>query len=272
MRRDDGYLLGHADQETQRLIRQGALAEHDTEALMRDAGLGPGMHVLDIGTGLGDVAILAGRLVRPGGRVLGIERSTESIALAQQRVAAIASVDVRFEVVDLDTYEPRQKFDALVGRFVLSYLKDPSATLRRLSRHVRTGGIIAMMEFDNRVLPVSGRSLLFQRVINWIVGAFEGSGVDPSLGSDLARIFHDAGLPWPRMKSVRHTAGGPEGPLWFYADLLRTLLPQIERLGLATVEEVDVETIADRLRAEAETEKLTVFLPRWTGAWVQKPS
>ena len=72
LRRDDRYLLGHGDQEIERLMRQGALAEHDTEAWMRDAGLGPGMHVLDIGSGLGDVAILAGRIVQPGGRVLGI--------------------------------------------------------------------------------------------------------------------------------------------------------------------------------------------------------
>jgi SAM-dependent methyltransferase len=195
MTKDSGYLLGHDDREIQRLLRQGALAEQDT------AGLSPGMQVLDLGSGLGDVAMLAGRIVRPGGQVLGIERSDASIALAEKRVAAIADIDVRFEAADLDAYEPRQKFDALIGRFVLAYLKDPSTTLQRLSRHIRAGGILVMMEFDNRALGVSGHSDLFQNVIGWIVGAFEGSGVNPSLGSDLGRVFHDAGLPWPRMKN-----------------------------------------------------------------------
>ena len=73
------YLLGHTDREQRRLAGQAALIGPDTEALFRDAGLGPGMSVLDVGSGLGDVAILAGKLVSPGGRVLGIERSTKAL-------------------------------------------------------------------------------------------------------------------------------------------------------------------------------------------------
>jgi hypothetical protein len=86
-----------------------------------------------------------------------------------------------------------------------------------------------------------------------------------------ARIFHDAGLPWPRLKSFQYAAAGPEGPTWYYVDLLRTVLPHVERLGLATAEQVDIETLADRLRAEAKAEKITAFLPRWVGGWVRVP-
>ena len=77
------------------------------------------MHVLEIGSGAGDVAMLAGRLVRPNGAVLGIEQSAESVALATKRCAAAATLDVRFEVVDINTYQPSATYDALVGRFVL---------------------------------------------------------------------------------------------------------------------------------------------------------
>ena len=132
------------------------------------------MSVLDVGSGLGDVALLAGKLVSPGGRVLGIERSMEGIAIAKQRAAAFPEIDVRFEVADLDAYEPQQTFDALVGRFVLAYLKEPSAALRRLAKSVRPGGIVAMVEFDVRVMCVSPHSPLHLQVIDWIVGAFEG--------------------------------------------------------------------------------------------------
>ncbi|RWK47223.1 MAG: class I SAM-dependent methyltransferase [Mesorhizobium sp.] len=95
----------------------------------------------------GDVAMLAGRLVRPNG-ILGIEQSAESVALATKRSAAAANVDVRFEVADINTYRPSADYDALVGRFVLPYLADPPGVLRRLASHVRPGGVVAFMEFD----------------------------------------------------------------------------------------------------------------------------
>ena len=263
------YLLGHTDREQRRLAGQAALIGPDTEALFREAGLCPGMSVLDVGSGLGDVALLAGKLVSPSGRVLGIERSLEGIAIAKQRAGAFPDIDVRFEVADLDAYEPQQTFDALVGRFVLAYLKEPSAALRRLAKSVRPGGIVAMVEFDVRVMCVSPHSPLHQQVIDWIVDAFEGSGVNPSLGSDIAKVFHDAGLPWPSVKSVQYAAAGPDGPLWYYGDLLRTLMPNVERLGLATTDMVEIESLADRLSAEAEAKKTTAFLPRWVCAWAR---
>jgi AraC-like DNA-binding protein len=120
------------------------------------------------------------------------------------------------------------------GAYLLAYLKEPSAALRRRAKSVRPGGIVAMVEFDVRVMCVSPHSPLHQQVIDWIVDAFEGSGVNPSLGSDIAKVFHDAGLPWPSVRSVQYAAAGPDGPLWYYGDLLRTLMPNVEGLGLAT--------------------------------------
>ena len=90
-----------------------------------------------------------------------------------------------------------------------------------------------------------------------------------SLGSDIAKVFHDAGLPWPSVKSVQYAAAGPDGPLWYYGDLLRTLMPNVERLGLATTDMVEIESLADRLSAEAEAKKTTAFLPRWVCAWAR---
>lgn len=163
-------------------------------------------------------------------------------------------------------------YDALVGRFVLAYLKDPSATLQRLARHVRPGGVVAMLEFDVRLLGTVPHSALFQRVIDWIVGAFEGAGLNPGLGSDIGRVFHKACLPWPQVISFQYAAAGSQGPLWYYSDLLRTVLPHIERLGLATAGEIDIETLADRLHAEATANAITAFLPRWVGGWVRMPN
>jgi cyclopropane fatty-acyl-phospholipid synthase-like methyltransferase len=77
--------------EDQRLIVPARLFEPATDELLRAAGLRPGMHVIDLGSGAGDAAMLAARLVGPTGSVLGVERSAEQVALARKRVAECSS-------------------------------------------------------------------------------------------------------------------------------------------------------------------------------------
>src|SRR5215213_3905925 len=263
----DGYMFGRSTGEVQRLTRQAALVEPETEDLFRRAGITAGMQVLDVGSGAGDVALLVGRLVRPGGSVLGIEQSADSAALATHRAAAAGNMPVRVEVGDLNTYEPLADYDAVVGRFVLPYLADPLGVLRRLASRVRPGGVIAFMEFDVTRIESVPEAPLFHAVATWITRAFEGMGIDPALGSSLGALFRDAGL--PHMTSFQKASCGPEGFYWLFAETARTLLPHIVRLGLATAEQVDIESLASRLRDEAVDRRLTVFSPRWVGAWTR---
>ena len=80
------YFLGAASAERARLIRQAAIWDPFTERLFREAGIGPGQRVLDIGSGVGDVAMLAAKLVGPSGVVVGVERDRKTIAMARSRV------------------------------------------------------------------------------------------------------------------------------------------------------------------------------------------
>jgi SAM-dependent methyltransferase len=267
----DTYIFGQSAGELQRLTRQAALFEPETEDLFRRAGITAGMHVLDIGSGAGDVALLVGRLVRPGGSVVGIEQSADSITLATRRAEAFGNVPVRFEVGELNTYEPSATYDAVVGRFVLPYLADPPGVLRRLAAHVRPGGVIAFMEFDLTRRESVPEAPLYHTVVTWITRAFEASGTNPALGSSLAALFRDAGLPWPSLMSFQKASCGPDGDYWALADQVRILLPQIERLGLASAEQVDIASLESRLREEAIATRLTAFLARIVGAWVRVP-
>lgn len=268
---NDTYLFGRSAGELQRLAQQAALVEPETEELFLRSGIGAGMHVLEIGSGAGDVAMLAGRLVRPNGSVLGVERSAHSVGLATDRVAAAANVKVRFEVGDINSYLPSASYDALVGRFVLPYLDNPPAVLRRLASHVRPGGVIAFMEFDVTRISSVPEAPLFHAMASWIADAFKGSGIDPALGSSLGRVFRDAGLPWPNMSSFQKASCGPDGFYWLFAETVRTLLPNIIRLGLATAEEVGIDSLESRLCEEATSSRLTAFSPRWVSAWVRTP-
>ena len=70
---DTDYALGRTNAEYERLIEQAEVLRPLTERLLRAAGIGAGMHVLDIGCGVGEVSLLARELVGPEGSVDGIE-------------------------------------------------------------------------------------------------------------------------------------------------------------------------------------------------------
>src|ERR1700722_1534041 len=97
----DTYLFGRSAGELQRLARQAALVELETEELFLRSRITAGMQVLEIGSGAGDVAMLAGRMVRPDGSDNGSERPADSVGLAAGRVAAAANINARFEVGDI---------------------------------------------------------------------------------------------------------------------------------------------------------------------------
>lgn len=137
------YALGSTDAEHDRLIRQGVILSPLTERLFREAGIGPGQRVLDVGSGVGDVAMVAARLVGPSGEVVGMERDSRSIARARARVANAGLRNVSFLECDVSQPPSAGPFDAAVGRFILQFVPDAVASLHHVAELVRPGGVVA---------------------------------------------------------------------------------------------------------------------------------
>src|SRR5258708_13939228 len=81
------YALGSTDAEREGLIQQASRLAPLADRLFREAGIGQGQRVLDLGSGVGDVAMLVAQLVGASGEVVGIERDIRSSAKARARVA-----------------------------------------------------------------------------------------------------------------------------------------------------------------------------------------
>src|SRR4051794_41810985 len=92
----DTYWLGRSEAEEQRLKRQAALHAPMTRRLFEAAGIGPGMKVLDLGSGAGDVAMLAARMVGPTGSVVGVDINPVVLEAAQRRVRAAGNANNTF--------------------------------------------------------------------------------------------------------------------------------------------------------------------------------
>jgi hypothetical protein len=64
--------------------------------------------------------------------------------------------------------------------------------------------------------------------------------------------------------------GGPDSPIYAQvAQITRTMLPLMERTGVATAAEVDIERLADRLRDEAVERNAVIVFPPLIAAWTR---
>ena len=264
------YVLGHSETELRRLAMQSAFWGELTEEIFQRAGVGAGMHVLDIGCGPGDVSFLAATLVGPSGSVLGIDRSEDAVKRASARAAEHRLDWCRFAVADVEAFETDLRFDAIVGRLVLMYLNDPARTLRSLIRQLRPGGIVAFHEIIlNSMLCVPPVPLM-SRVAKWVISAFECGGAELDMGLKLEATFRAAGLSPPEpYAAARPVAGADSAGYAVLAAVTRSLLPALEKLGIATAAEVDIDTLADRLRDATVAANACWLSPVMVGAWAR---
>jgi ubiquinone/menaquinone biosynthesis C-methylase UbiE len=270
---DSTYVLGHAEKEVQRLLLQGRLYDDYTEHALRLAGLRPGMRVLDIGSGPGDVSFVAARLVGPTGSVLGVDAAPAMVELARARAAEKGLTTVRFTQCAIDAItldEPLHgQVDAVIGRLILMHLPDPAATLRQLSSFVRPGGIVAFSEIDISAARSVPNQPLFDRVIPGIVRAFEAIGLNARFGTTLHTVFADAGLGTPRL-----TQGTPSGTaadtdlLAYGAEVWRLVSPIAEQGGFA-IDGLDIDEFVPRFREEAQAADAFITMPPIITAWAK---
>lgn len=250
---ESAYLFGSSAAETERLQLQARILGPYTERFLDEAGISRGMDVLDIGTGAGDVALLLANRIGPDGRVVGIDANPDILETARARVARAGLSNISLVQADIASLDLEEEFDAVVGRCVLFFVREPAAVVRRLASHVRDGGIVAFQEPANATLaPMSlPRSPLLEQLWEWILETYRRTDMDLHAGLRLHSIFLEAGLPAPAMHLDAAVGGGPDWPGCRYiAALMRTLLPQFVRLGIATEDQVEVDTLADRLQAE----------------------
>jgi SAM-dependent methyltransferase len=264
------YVLGHADAEVRRLLLQGRLYDGYTEHALRLAGLRPGMRVLDVGSGPGDVSFTAARLVGPTGTVLGVDAAPEMVELARARATEKGLSTVNFMRTAVDAIALDEPVDAVIGRLILMHLPDPAATLRQLSNWVRPGGVIAFAENDITETRSIPDLPLFGQVTMGIVRAFEAMGLSPRFGTTLHTVFQDAGLGAPRL-----TLGAPIGTaadtdlLAYAAEVWRLVSPIAHQMGFAIDELADIDEFVPRFREEAKAVNALITMPPIITAWAQ---
>jgi ubiquinone/menaquinone biosynthesis C-methylase UbiE len=115
--------------------------ESTAEAFVDRLDIKPGMKVLDVACGSGNLAIVA---AQRGADVTGIDIADNLINAAQRR-AADARLDIRFDVGDAEAmpYDDNT-FDVVMTMFGAMFAPRPDVTASELIRVCKQGGTIAM--------------------------------------------------------------------------------------------------------------------------------
>ena len=169
----------------------------------------PGQRVLDVATGTGLVAFQLARRGRC--EVVAVDQSEAMLAGARARRAPRPEPDGRITFVQGEAEQlpfVDEEFDAVTFTYLLRYVDDRLSTMRELTRVLKPGGRIGMVEFavpGNRLLrtlwrvhtrvglPVLGR---LASPAWFEVGRFLGPNIEQLSReeSDLAALWRAAGI------------------------------------------------------------------------------
>lgn len=259
------YSLGASEPELARLDAQAASIARPTDLFLRSAGIAPGMRVLDLGTDLGHVAFRVSELVGSAGAVVGIDQAAAMLAVAEQRRVV---ENVAFVEADVRAFRDRDAFDAVVGRLILFHLPDASDVLRHHVGGLTAGGLMLMIDFDVGSVRSEPSVPLFDAARDWVIKGFRQAGANPIIGTQLGLLLRDAGLTDIETFGVQSylTPDDPAGPA-LLSGVVTNLAPVILASGIATEEEMGVDSFRERLARELQTSRAIGLIPPVAGAW-----
>jgi len=264
------YSLGSDRAELDRLEEQAAFLREPTRLLLEASGLGPRMRVLDLGTGPGHVAAAVADLVGPQGEVVGLDIDPRMLEAARDAYGHLPQA--RFVEGDVTRWRDDEPFDAVVGRLILFHLPDPVAALRHHLAAVRPGGRVVVLDYDIGGLRAEPADELTSRMAALIMAAFRAAGADPTIGSRLRGILAEAGVGDVGGLGITQylASDDPVGPAML-TGVVRSLAPVMMAHGLATEDDLGLDTLASRAAESLRVAGAVLVPPTLVGAWGRRP-
>jgi len=265
--------MGHDDRERRRLSLQASILNPLSDQLLRRAGLAARLRVLDIGCGVGELSMVAARLVGPGGHVTGIDIDDAALAIAAARAREQGLNHVDFVRANVSEYRTDATYDAVIGRHILIHTPDPRVVVGMAHSLLQPGGVAVFQEYDFSVVhrpfpdaPLCARIFdVFRELFAKIV--------HDNIGTRLFHLFIEAGFLSPQCRVEYPIDGGGDSPFYeWIAESFRSILPRAEALGLVRSDEVaGIDSLAGRLREEVVSHRGCVPGPTMVGCFARKP-
>ncbi|MGV9801374.1 class I SAM-dependent methyltransferase [Mycobacterium sp. NPDC003449] len=261
-------MLGSGEVEIARLQSQAAFLAAPTALLLQRGGIRPGMRVLDLGSGPGDVSFQVAEMVGPDGFVVGVDSDPAQIAVAERRLSESDMRNIAFRLGDARTFTDEEPFDAIVCRLLLMHLPAAVDVLTHHKHNLHPGGLVVVIDYDgtgSRTLP---EVALHARILKWLRAGFEHAHADVDIGMRLPALFAQAGLSDVEAIGIqpywapenRHAAA-------YLVSAVYAMKDAIVASGIATEEELGLHTLEQRLVDALTSANAVWTLPTVVGGW-----
>jgi SAM-dependent methyltransferase len=260
------YALATGEAAAYRLRILHALYGPGTRRVLLEAGLQRGMHVADLGCGVGMVTSLLAELVGSEGRVVGIDSSGAQLLQARAQLNGVGA-NIRFvEASATATGLPAGLFDLVYCRFLLIHLPDPERALHEMGTLLKPNGILVCEDGDLTSAGSEPPSALGAFADLW--GRLgPAKGVDYTLGRRLFRMVLAAGFPSPEITFNQPVVARGENKRLLELSVAEAGRSFLEE-GLITVEALN-RTLAEMQHAN-EDESVLAVMPRMAQVWARK--
>lgn len=216
--------------------------------------LAPGLDLLDVGCGPGNITTDLANRVKPG-RTIGIDAAETVVDTARAAAEEEDVTGVEFEVADVyDLPFADASFDVVHAHQVLQHLADPVAALREMRRVCRPGGVVAARDSDYDAMTWYPESAGISRWLDMYRAVARANRGEPDAGRWLLHWAHEAGFSDVTASASTWCYATPEDREWWgglWADRVTEsgLGDQAIEQGLAS--RSDLDEMADAWRAWA---------------------
>jgi SAM-dependent methyltransferase len=266
----DSYVLGYRQAEQERLQRQAEELSDEAARLFDEIGVSDGARVLEIACGPRGCLDLLSTRVGASGRVVGVEISANSAALAQGFVTERGLRNVEVIAGDArSTGLPAESFDLVTARLVLVNIPRPEDVVSQAVALARPGGAVAFHEVDYSAVMCDPPSHAWTTALRLFNAVNEKNGNDYYLGRRLPRLLRDAGLVDIHVHPIVHVhpPGDPRRNL--VADFVDNFKERI--LALDLIAEDDLRDLKQTLASHLDNPDTVVFFGPYIQAWGRKP-
>jgi SAM-dependent methyltransferase len=252
------YIIDGGEPGAARLAVLGRTLAASSESFLKRTGLRPGVRVLDVGCGSGELTGWMADLVGPA-EVVGVDVDLTVLSIARERWAEHPRTP-RFVLADAALVPAALgRFDVVYARFLLSHQTDPLRVLRNLRDLCRPGGVVAVEDVDITAMFCDPPSLAYDRSTELYCQAAIGRGADPRLGPRLAGLLLAAGLEEIEAGAVHPSFRAGEGKL-MAALTLRSIRAAV--LAGDLIDEDGFDEILDEVERLTDDPTTVFGLPR----------
>ena len=154
----------------------------------------PGMTLLDCGCGPGSITLGLAEALAPG-EVVGVDRDTSRVEIAEQAAAERGVANVRFQTADVHELPfADASFDAVFAHAVLQHVREPLRALSEMRRVLRPGGVVGLRDDDRGSVVVAPHAPEVVRLIELLTMVEELNGGDPRIGRRYRELLRTSGF------------------------------------------------------------------------------